>query len=108
MNKLEKFRENQPLFWMNEVSGQMEMIVKKFFNKKKLNPSELNVLKGYIIQWVERTVNNMKYLVSETEFQHYLKTGVPKDYKKKIEELDQNKIMNYVTEELLNYGFDPF
>lgn len=108
MNKLEEFRKNQPLFWMNEVSGSMERIVKKFFNKEKLNPSELNILKGYMIQWVEKTVNNMKFLVTETEFQHYLETGVPKDYKKKIQELNQKEIMDYIETDLLEYGFDPF
>ena len=86
----------------------MKQIVMKFLEEKQLNPNELNVIKGYIIQWIERTVNNMKLLGSEEEFKNYLKTGVPKDYNKKIGDMDQNQIMNYVTEELLKYGFDPF
>ncbi len=109
MIKIEKIpKEEIPKFWMHEVSGRMKQIVSKFFEKKQLTPSELKVLKEYIIQWIEKTANNMRYLVSEEEFEHYLKTGVPKDYKKQIEVCSQDQIMDYVTEELLNYGLDPF
>ncbi len=109
MLKIEKIpKEDIPKFWMHEVSGRMKQIVSKFFEGKQLTPSELKVIKEYIIQWIEKTANNMRYLVSEEEFQHYLETGVPKDYKKKIEELDQDQIMDYVAEELLKYGIDPF
>lgn len=101
-------KENQPKFWMNEVSGVMKQIVTKFFESKRLTPRELKVIKEYIIQWIDKTANNMRYLVSKQEFENYLETGVPKDYKKKIESLDQDQIMDYIGEELLNYGIDPF
>ncbi len=109
MSKIEKIpKSKQPKFWMNEVSGRMKQIVTKFFENKRLTTRELKVIKDYIIQWIEKTANNMRYLVSEEEFQHYLETGVPKDYKRKIEELDQDQIMVYIGEELLKYGIDPF
>ena len=103
-----KNSEKQPKYWRNEVSGGMKQIVNKFFEGKQLIPRELKVIKDYIIQWIEKTANSVKYIVSEEEFQDYLETGVPKDYNEKIEEMDQEQIMVYIGEELLKYGIDPF
>lgn len=109
MSKIEKIpRDEQPLFWMNEASGRMKQIVQDFFNKKLLKPTDLRILKNYIIQWVDNTVKSIRHLVSEKEFKDYLKNGVPPDYQKKIGELNQDQLMNYIVEELLKYGLDPF
>jgi hypothetical protein len=57
---------NQPLFWQNEISGEMKRIVLKYFSKEeKINEYELKILKEYIVQWVKWFLKNNPHTKSE-------------------------------------------
>ena len=85
---------------MHEQTGQMKIIVNKFFEDTKLSEIELNTLKWYIIQWIEgnqATVNLSGY-----------EMPVPPNYKQTIQKLTQEELTKYVHEVLLEYNIDPF
>ena len=79
-----------PLFYMNDPTGKLKFIVKKFHNQAKLNQKELDFLKWYIIQWIDAIP---------------LK---PPDYQNKIRKMSQEELDKYCSEELLDYSIDPF
>jgi len=98
-----------PLFWMNETTGEMKNIVLKFFEDIKLSPEELEILKKYIIQWIEGTIFQTRHFFnSEEKYQEYLRKAVPPDYKDVIRKSDQTDLSEYVSNTLLEYGIDPF
>lgn len=107
--KIEKIPKNQfPKFWMDEISGKMKEIVMKFLEDKNLDSYELQILKDYLIQWIDKTIDNVKYLLSGEQLRKYMEEGVPPNYKDKINNMNQYQIKNYIVKELLDYGIDPF
>jgi len=99
---------NRPLFWMHEQTGMMEAIVNKFFKQIHLTNLEMKYLRWYIVQWIDGIVSQVKVGMTEQEFKEYVKNAVPKEYKRKLDGMDQEQITIYVAGELLNYGMDPF
>jgi len=97
-----------PVFWMDEQTGMMKHIVEKFFEGIHLTNLELKYLKWYIVQWIDGIISTIKTLKSEKEFGDFLKSCVPKDYKKQLDEMDQDQIVEYVENELSEKGIDPF
>lgn len=77
------------LFWMNEQSGQMRIIVEKFMKQEKLAPFEFNILKSYIAQWIKESI-------------------IPEDLALKILNIDSQKELSKYLIDLLEYGIDPF
>lgn len=50
---------NTPLFWMNETTGRMKEIVIKFFSEDQdLGRYEREILKHYMIPWVQAAIQN--------------------------------------------------
>lgn len=84
------------LYWMHEQSGKMKEIVVKFSNNKTLTQKELDKLRWYVKQWVEDTRFRFPGGIRE----------------KLLEELKaikvQDKLMEFVTGKLPEYGIDPF
>jgi len=78
------------LYWQNEYTGRMKEIVMKYFNNTLLNPEELDILKAYIIQWVNGC------------------PAKPGNYTYIITHMNQSQLRKYVVEVLLPYGIDPF
>jgi len=97
-----------PLFWKNEQTGMMKHIVQKFFKEIHLTNLELKYLRWYIVQWIDGIKASVKKNTPPEEWDEYKKNAVPPDYKEKIEEMDQKKIMDYIVNELGYYGLDPF
>ena len=78
------------LFWMNEQSGQMKEIVMNFLQDIELSKIQLEVLKNYIIQWIEKATITR-----------------PPDYHLIIMNSNQKELNDYIGV-LLDYGIDPF
>ena len=98
----------RPLFWMHEQTGMMKHIVQKFFEKIRLTNLELKYLKWYIVQWIDGNALQVKVNIPKEEIEEFERKYVPKDCKKRLDDMDQEQIMKYVSEELMNFGFDPF
>lgn len=79
----------EPLFHMNEVSGKMTEIVRKFLKRQPLTYPELDKLRWYIHQWVDAMPTK------------------PPDYKC-ILHMSQDELMEYSTHTLLDWAIDPF
>ncbi len=78
------------VFWMNEASGQMKEIVMKFIRSEKLDEAQLETLKWYMIQWIEKAAFHR-----------------PIGYRDIINVSTQEELSKYVGV-LLDYGIDPF
>jgi len=100
--------KQEPLFWMHEQTGMMKDIVQKFLEEIHLTNLELKYLKWYIVQWIDGTVSQVKNRMSKEQFKEYIMNAVPKDYKQQLDDMDQGQIMQYVSEDLINLGIDPF
>jgi len=100
--------EQEPLFWMHEQTGMMKTIVQKFLDEIHLTNLELKYLKWYIVQWIDGTVSHAENRMSKEQFKEYVMNAVPKDYKKQLDDMDQGQIIQYVSEDLINLGIDPF
>jgi hypothetical protein len=44
-----------PGYWMNEVSGLLEPVVRKYLNNQDLNQTEVALMRAYLRQWVNAT-----------------------------------------------------
>lgn len=75
---------------MHEKTGKMKQIVLDFLNDKKLSQDDLNILKKYIIQWIQAT--------SITS---------PPNYEARIKQFNEEQLHEFILE-LLDYGIDPF
>ena len=93
--------KNAPLYWKKEASGKMAQIVRRFFNKEVLTDKQLNLLKWYVIQWIEGTSNTVSALSGQNAI-------VPPNYRERISNFDQSELYSFVSKELLLYGIDPF
>lgn len=100
--------KQEPLFWMHEQTGMMKDIVQKFLEEIHLTNLELKYLKWYIVQWIDGTVSYVKNRMSKEQSKEYIMIAVPKDYKQQLDDMDQGQIMQYVSEELIVFGIDPF
>lgn len=80
-----------PLYWMHELTGKMREIVKKFLDEQsRLNMTdpEKEIMRWYVWQWV------------------YAMPSKPLDFDR-IKTMDMNVLLDYIWEELLDYGIDP-
>ena len=84
------------LYWMNETSGQMKEIVVKFSNNKTLTQKELDTLRLYVKQWLE-----------DTRFK--FREGIREKLLAELKAIKvQDKLMEFVTGSLSEWGIDPF
>lgn len=96
------------MYWQNELTGKMKDIVRKFLVHEILNPSELKTLKWYIIQWIDNiklTTIELKNEVNQ-ELIDYINKSC--ELSKRVITLSQNEITDYIVNELLDFGIDPF
>ena len=77
-----------PVYWMQEQSGKMKEIVRKFLENEPLNQYELEVLRWYFHQWVEAMPSR------------------PDDYAR-ILIMTQEELRAYNMRLLNDYGIDP-
>ncbi len=80
------------MYWMNETTGEMARIVNNYFKDIALDEEDLNMLKKYIIQWIDRIPFEEK----------------PTNYKVVIEGLSQEDLSFYIMNTLVPKGIDPF
>lgn len=81
--------EDRPLFHLDECTGLMTEIIKKFLQGIALDQSDLNRLRWYVHQWVEAMPSK------------------PDDYES-IKTMNQEELKEYCYNVLLNWGIDPF
>ena len=77
------------LYWMDETTGQMQAIVEMYLNGTMLSDANLKILQRYLYQWVQGF------------------PVIPSDYKR-ILEMSQDQLHEYVWDVLLPIGIDPF
>jgi len=88
--KTKRTHIGMPLYWQHEVTGRMREIVRKFFENEPLDARELEVLRGYVHQWVVAMPHK------------------PEDYNR-ILEMSQDELKRYIWEVLVTeYAIDPF
>lgn len=86
--------ERPPHFWMTEQTGRLAPVIDAYFNGEKLTPEDLDLLKQYLRQYIERVVMagdaNRKLLLSRME---------------KLRTVHQ---VQRFADELAEYGVEPF
>jgi len=81
-----------PVFWMNETSGRLRDVVRKFFDPEaNLDEEELRLLKWYVGQWVAA----MPY--------------PPHGWRELLEACrNESELHLFILDELLPMSIDPF
>jgi len=107
-NLFNLFRGKKSMYWQNEISGNMKQIVMKFFDNEFLTLNELKILKWYIIQWIDRTklsVISQIEIVDKSLIDFVEKSC---ELSKRVISLTQNELYEFIPNDLLDFGIDPF
>lgn len=73
--------------------------VEKFLAKEPLNDRELNDIKDHIISWIA----SFDHLIDVQDLSEF-----DKDYKERINSMDQEDLLEFVNDELMEEGIEPF
>ncbi len=86
--------EHPPHFWMTEQTGKLAPVVDAYFNGERLTPEELDIMKQYLRQYVERVVMagdaNRRVLLT------------------RLEKLRSTRDIEHFADDLSEYGVEPF
>jgi metallophosphoesterase superfamily enzyme len=83
-----------PYFWMEEQSGVLAPAINKYMNGESLNQQDLNLLRQYLRQYLERAV-----LTGDAKRQLLLD---------RVAKLRSGRDIERFAEELAEYGVEPF
>ncbi|NTV65279.1 MAG: hypothetical protein HGA65_17350 [Oscillochloris sp.] len=83
-----------PRFWMEETSGALSAVVEVFMRSEELKPSQLNLLRIYLRQYIERAV-----ITDEADRRRLLG---------RIDSLRGISDMERFSEDLSEVGVEPF
>ncbi|MFO7166565.1 MAG: hypothetical protein DIU80_000910 [Chloroflexota bacterium] len=86
--------ERPPHFWMTEQSGRLEAAVEAYFNGEKLSGEQLDLIKQYLRQYLERAV-----LTADANRAALLR---------KIDKLRSTRDIERFADEIAEYGVEPF
>ena len=86
--------ERPPHFWMTEQSGRLAAAVETYFNGDQLSPTEIDLIKQYLRQYVARAV-----MTGDANRDALLR---------KIEALRNNGDIDHFVDELAEVGVEPF
>ena len=87
--KKKDVKKKMALYWKNETTGTMKIILNKFFTDTLLSSEELEILKRYTIQFIDAMLVK------------------PRHYQFKIANMNQSDLIHYF-HELTKMGIDPF
>jgi hypothetical protein len=86
--------ERPPHFWMTEQSGLLEPAVEAYLNGEALSPAELDLIKQYLRQYIERAM-----MSGEANRGALLR---------RAEALRNSRDIERFADELSEYGVEPF
>ena len=86
--------ERPPHFWMTEQSGRLEAAVETYLDGDALTPAELDLIKQYLRQYLERAL-----MAGNANRGALLR---------RLDALRSNRDIERLADELSEYGVEPF
>src|SRR5262245_41737551 len=86
--------ERPPHFWMTEQSGRLEAAVEAYLDGDALTPAELDLIKQYLRQYLERAL-----MAGNANRAALLR---------RLDALRSNRDIERLADELSEYGVEPF